>query len=416
MKSDPRSGAALVLSVLLLAAITVLVGFGRLAMYRNQVKLRLDREREIQQELATRSSMRWLQTMGASEELPSEKVPFLYKTSRGNMSVTLIPAEPVFPRSAVAGDFDIGTSGRNELPFGDYVNTTGGSIPIAKTDKGLVAQLSDRDNNNEIGSFHGLSIDIADSRAPALWTDSDYGLRYLVYLTDFCRADDGVHDSDILRYALTPFGASFRASSGTLPSPYAIWVEQDVPKEASGTTARLSLYVKSPELSEPLKLDSVMLDSRDGSKGFQIAASKVMLIQQDVASNTGTIRRTRTYTVRDLEETVVTGFVNAFSQKCFAAGGIRLTAEVEVRRPRDPEHDDDYHTYVSKIAVTPAYEYSTAVAWKERDGSTTEEISTVIRCNPSIRGMDDVTETGTVTYDTHGTYANRKNHLGDLTR
>ena len=423
MNASRESGATLILSVMLLAAITVLVGLGRVAMYRNQVKLRLDREREIQQEFATRSAMRWLETFG--DGLPAESVPFVFPTVRGNIGVVLRPADPVFPRRNVAGDFDIGKEGRNSLSSVGYVSASDGVV-VESSEKGIVAKMSDKDRNAEIGGVHVLAIDIDESRAAALWTDNAYGLRYLIYLTDFCKPDPGRYDSDLLKFALTPKNASFGASGGQSGSSYAIWMTQDISKDHSvsgsaATSARLRLYARGTHGTgvESRLLSDVETFARDGSKGFQLSSTKASLAAQKLAGiDNDAIRKTHNYPVVDLEEKMWKGFVEDFEAACRDSGGVRLTAELEVRRERvsqDPEKDvDDYKTYVSKIAVTPAYEFETELAWTERGGDKTEEISTVIRVDPGVRGDDDPAHS--VTYDTHGTYANRKNHLGDLTR
>lgn len=424
-----RSGASLILAVLLLAAITVLIGFGRLAMYRNQVKLRLDREREIQQELATRSAMRWLETHRTDDALPSEDVAFRFPTLRGDIGVTLCPADPVFPRRNEAGDFDIGKPDRNSLSSGGYVHADS-SIEIGTSKNNLVVKLADKEINADVGKDPvGLAIDIDDSRAAALWTDSDYGLRYLVHVTDFCQQNPGVHDSDILRFALTPKGKPLHPSGGSPQSQYAIWMEQVRPKEweveaGTATSAKLFLMAREPGMVNDgsVLLSTAETRSADNAKGFQLASTKASLLQQELASDTpDSIRATRTYPVVDLEKQMGTGFVEGFAKACEAAGGVRLTVEVEVQRPRPQAEDgtiveDTFKTYVSRIAVTPAYEYTTELAWSERNGNRTEETSTFIRCDPGVHGESDEGTISTVTYDTHGTYANRKDHLGDLER
>lgn len=422
-----RSGAAVLLSVLLLAAITLLVGFGRCHMYRNQVRLRLDRQREVQQELATRSTLQWLMKPGRKDELslPYEDEKFSFSTVRGGIRVTLHPADPVFPRRQETGDFDIRTAGRNDMDRYDYVKSRNNErfvLTQRQSDDETAWALTLANKNSETGQTHGFWVDIADSRVAALWTDSDFGLRYLAYVNHFCASTPGVSDSDLLRFSLTPLGTDPETAS------YAIWMEQDVPSNlgavgGSAETARLRLFARWPGNGPKSVRESLLAEEtvrRDKSKGFQLAATKATIVQQYIANNEPfqSIRATKTFGVVDLDETMGSGFVEQFAAAC--GDGIRLTVDLEVRRPRDAgETLDDYDTAVSKIAVTPAYEYSTILAWGEPDGSFTrvaEEMSTVVRCNPVIHGGigNDPNALTTVTYDTHGTYANRKRHLGEV--
>ena len=438
MNTSRESGATLILSVMLLAAITVLVGLGRLAMFRSQARLRLDREREIQQEFATRSALRWLETLKDGQALPSEDVPFVFPTLRGDMGVVLRPAEPVFPRKGVSGDFDLSKSGRNDIPFGGYV---GGSSLLGQpesADDGTYCQLRMADENSTVGETRTLFVDIAKTRVDTLWTDSDFGLRYLVTVTHFCEQTPGSSASDLLRFSMTPFGTLLESEGGSGSSPYAMWMEQQIPEDwpNTGDRAQLSLWVRAPGLDgDPNHLGgqkmAVAEVKADKPKGFQLASTKASLVQQFIAHNDpDAIRSTRTYSTFDLDAKMWAGFTKEFTEQF--KEGVRLTVQVVVRRPRpEPEageeggtevsisetEQESFWTSISKIAVTPAYEYTTDIDWRERDGSRTEEVSTVVRCDPAIHGEgNDGLPVSTVTYDTHGTYANRKNHLGNLTR
>ena len=53
LPANSRRGAGLILTVLLVAAIGILLGLGRLAMFRDQCVRRFDRQREIERMLAT---------------------------------------------------------------------------------------------------------------------------------------------------------------------------------------------------------------------------------------------------------------------------------------------------------------------------------------------------------------------------
>ena len=425
MKRDPRSGAALILSVLLLAAITVLVGFGRLAMYRNQVKLRLDREREIQQELATRSVVRWLET--EKETAPAEEVGFDFSTVRGNLSVALCPAEPVFPRRNMADDYDVGVNGRNDAsipPYRDYV-TLSSKIPSPQASAdGYKLVIADR--GNSVGDVQGMAIDISSERVPAVWTDSDFGLRYLAYVEDFC-SQTSTNDSDCLRFGITPFGGQLFSNAGISESPFAIWVQQHRPKEWADDPDRagkalISLHFRFADQSGRIHSVTAGVQEVDAvkSKGFQLASTKASIVQQEVLQfGRDKLRSTSTLGTIDMDEKTGMAFSRTFSELC--RQGIRLTVDVCANRPRADGEDgagteDTFRTSITKLAVTPAYEYFTVLSWNDAGGGggVVEEVSTVIKYSPPDRGKQ--TDYDTVTYDTHGTYANRKNHSGDLER
>lgn len=419
-----ESGATLILSVLLLAAITVLVGFGRLAMYRNQVKLRLDREREIQQELATRSAMRWLEVQKTK---PTGVSSFYFETIRGNIGVILEPAIPVFPNPKIGSEhYDIAKSGNNKP---DYVtfSQSPNYVPHEEQQSGAnYKELVFGDYSTKSGKC-GVYIDLTPQLAQALWTETDYGLRYLVYVADICKQMSGESDGDKLRLCLTPYQQAFEGDGrpGTHVADCAIWMEEVRPKNETETSdkARISLHAR-----QRLGQDETFRDKNgnssfsvlaDLSKGFQLASTKAALIQQRTpqTENIDTVRKTDTHAVFDMDEVMGSGFVESFQKAC--ENGVRLSLELVIQRPRSELEDEllqkGFRTAVTRIAVTPAYEYYTTLQWPNRDGSISEEVSTVIRYGASVRGEHGVEEEeGPVTYDTHGTYANRKGHLGDI--
>ena len=397
-----ESGATLILSVLLLAAITVLVGFGRLAMYRNQVKLRLDREREIQQELATRSVMRWLETCQAGT-LPNTTNTFAFETIRGNIATLLIPADPIFPKHGNNSHFDILDSKRNSIdnyPYVVYVSNSQANPTVGQSkDESRETLLLAKE-----GTVGELRLDLPLSDG-VLWTDTEYGLRYLVNVEDFARGSSK-SPSDHLRFAITPFGQD-AWDQGTR----AIWFDQ----YASGgdTRVTLELHAKAPGKPD-VKLGTVSGLDGDKSKGIQLAASSASLIDQGIIGtdrNPNAIRRSDIPLTVDLDTMMGERFTENFRDAC--TEGIRITVQVEASEKPDIADDDRAkNTAISQISVRPAYEYLTELSWAVPSaGKNESEVSTVIRCKgPEPRGV----AVQTVTYDTHGTYANRKGHLGDI--
>ena len=409
-RATSRRGASLVLSVLLLAAITILVGFGRLAMYRNQVKLRLDREREIQQEFATRSVMRWLETCRAGM-LPNSTNIFAFESVRGDIETLLIPADPIFPKHGNLGHFDILDERRNDIANYGYVayasRTQGAPTPGTSIDgKRQTLLLAREGNSGEIRMDLPLT-------GGTLWTETDYGLRYLVNIEDFARGT-AKSASDRLRFAITPFGqAAWDAFGAESPASRAIWFEQYAP--AGETRVTLELHAKTPGTPDVL-LGTVTERDGDKSKGIQLAGSSVSIIDQGIIGtdrNPNVTRRSEIPLTKDLDKIMGDGFTDAFRDSCKAANGIRLSVQVVASQKPDIADDDRAkNTAISQISVRPAYEYMTELSWPvPRDGKKVSEISTVIRCKgPEPRGV----AVQTVTYDTHGTYANRKGHVGNV--
>ena len=409
------SGATLILSVLLLAAITVLVGFGRLAMYRNQVKLRLDREREIQQELATRSAMRWLEAC-AAKSMPNDPRTFLFPTVRGDIVTTLVPANPIFPAHGNPDHFDILDEWRCSLGAYDYVSylsQTHGSPEQGKTEEGPdgsrgTLRLADEGDTGEIR----LDLPLGNGDKAVLWTERDSGLRYLVNIESF--APGTVNSpSDHLRMAITPSGQAVWAMSGAeKKSEYAIWIDQYAQSGTGSVT--LELHARKTASGDE-KLGLVVGRDPDKSKGIQLAGTTVSIIDQALVmgEDPNKIRRTEIPLTEDLDQRMGEGFTEAFHKVCKDAGGIRLTVQVESSpKPDVPADDKAKNTVISQISIRPAYEYMTELSWAVPNaGENVSEVSTLIRCKgPEPRGV----VVQTVTYDTHGTYANRKGHLGDI--
>lgn len=405
MNKNQKQGSTLILTVLLLASITILVGLGRLAMFRNQVQMRLDREREIQQEFATRSAMRWLEQQ---DHLPkfNETNRFIFPTIRGDIGIALCPALPIFPKIG-SDDFDIATGGKESLSLA-YVHITDDDpdkmTTAPKLEKGndKYAEIALGDWDSKVGRTSSAWIDLNDEEFRTLWSNSDFGFRYLAYISGFCNSDSN-WPSDVFRFSLTPFGKDFSHELGG----FSIWIEQS--SKADNSHPTLSLHVRDAEgRTKRVGKEHIVRDNL--SKGFQISGTTASLLQQhtETTAEINNLRATQTLEVCDIDSLMGIGFMEDFRKACKDAGGCRLTMELDITRPRPENEMTGYKTAVTRIAVMPAYEYYTDLDWPDRSGGIAREVSTVIRVDPEIRDVEEITANHAITYDTHGTYMSRK--------
>lgn len=423
-KSAKRFGATLIVTVILVAMIVILVGFGRLAWYSNQVKIRLDRQREIQQTLLTRSIVRWLETFPAKTDLPSEAVPFSFPTVRGDVSAVLRPTDPVYPSRISEEDFFDFSSDRHperrDADRFDYATYTKADdlsgekkYPFSvegqnldKTYYGIC--LGDRFSSPETAPR--LEIDLASSQFDALWTENPFGLRYLVRVVHACEYETGEGEADVLRFALTPYGEAFSAASEE--TGFAIWFEQTSVSDIMDSESVCSLFVKRPGAPAVRLYDVTTWP--DGERGFQLGGSMAtFFVKEKETGDSDKIRTTKFFQTVDLSSVLGDDYAKAFGERC--EDGVRLTLELDVRRSRamlsSGESDlaaDPSATTVARIAVTPSYEYETELSWSTPTGDRAE-VSTVIACNPDSHG--GAAQVSAWTYDTHGTYMKRKNQI-----
>lgn len=428
VRGGRRNGTSLILSVFILSFVVLLVGMGRLAAYRNQVQLRLDREREIQQELATRSAVRWLETH--SDKLPAQDVESEYETARGPMSVVIQPADSVFP---IAGNpkhwnFKDAQSPSAKVTSNRYTkhNLKSSDYHTSAEDGYQKTGWYLSDEYSQTGSCHWVCFDLTTNDVPGLlWTDDPYGRRYLLKILNTCKAgaaEEGIARGDVIRLGITPRNEALfnRDGSNDKLATYGLWVEQQV--ETTGAeekSSRVSLCsMKRTGGIEKTTRNTIEESLQaDLPLGIQIAGRYVMAVKQENYENKdATFWTTITYPDEPWE--LEGGFLDLLSAACLANGGVRLTVEVEVTRNRpaiDPEKStevDMYRTVLSTVSITPAYEFSTKLGWctEDADGNPVEtnEVSTVI----GYRKIKGSRNTGkATTYDTHGTLMTRKKQI-----
>ncbi len=420
--SDSRSGT-IIPAVLLVAFVVLLIGFGRLADHFHRTTIRLDRQREIQQSLATRSVLHWLETL-EQNELPVDEVSFPFSTKQGLVRAVLRPAPPLFPAPGNDRHYDVRKHG-SWGSFSSYVFNNSDHVPKIGTNivdsisgeiwKGLVFGDMETFSTGE-DEWCRIEIDLAadsGARVDAFWPDSEYGLRYFVQLTDFCKNEPGVTSGDRMRFGITPKGETLTRLEGGGKAPYAIWMDQVSGEDCLKTEVDAFLYARTPERPDGCLLSGGRWKTPTHIKGIQVAGTHATLFEKTgILYGSGKMPNVSFLETVDLDRTDLgsggeaSGFIEGFKQRCREKGGVRLTLEFQLLRPRpsDPHATDEYRNSVVRIAVAPSYEYELELEWKNRGGETVREVSSVICCSLSTERY----LTKTWTYDTHGTFAKRR--------
>lgn len=448
----PGGEAGFVLpAVLLLAVVVVLFGLFRLGSFRNQVRMRLDREREIQQTLATRSSLRWLETCQRINMVPVDAVTNALPTARGTVDAILEPAPPLFPVRENARHYDVGNwdaDGEARTVLENYKSGKGpewsrvksnfaekSRTEVASGERLRYLTFADESSStNAEECVRWLTIDLPEECVPsALWTEDPYGRRYLLGLKDVCKAlwkKEGVagefrvtSGGDLIRFGISPMESALFESQATGSeklSGTGIWLEQEAGDGQGFAYARMLLRARTKTDGEFQIGDPVVAEAHY-SPGIQIAGDQICLFKQRYSSTRRNgVGSTEIFGVEQMPKSLLDSFTNA----CHEAHGLRLTVEVIVKRPRDlglseatgqldygngdsETVKDTVETSVSRIAITPAYEFLSILGWKSDVGDVSE-VSTVIRFCES---KGDSRRFETVTYDTHGTEATRKRQV-----
>ncbi len=367
-RSPTRSrGAGLILTVLFVAAVGILFGLGRLAMYRDQCIRRFERQREIERMLATRSVMRWLSVQ--ITQPPDSAKDFRYLDGCGRTcDLTLRPMPSIYP----APNADHLRIGSAELGHAVFDCTDSSMTPTFTPDANYQNVLKiGSSGTNSLGHFGRVFMDIEDQ---GCWLDDVYGRRYWVEIIDVNKSGtpDGV--GDVMRLYITPRETASSSTSGP-----AIWVEQ-VPQGKVFATTRL--WIREPGgVATPVVTQQI--ESEYG-KGVQLAGNKVTLFNW-LQGGQGL----GTYDFNEHTITLSDALVESFTGK-----DIRLTLEVESRS--ELASDNTFRW----LRVDPAYEYDILMQWPTSHGMLTNEVATVISVLPGIRNVRD---NKTYTYDSHGT-------------
>jgi hypothetical protein len=369
LRSSSKSGYILPM-VLVVALIGVLLGLGRLMMFKYQTQIRIDRQREIDRVLATRSALKWLETQKkpwGSPCPPADINLFEYKSSAGKLiNVAVQPAPNIYPQGNNEDHMDIENNA-----WGDYqgsINTTSTvAVAIAIEDKRLKFIY----NEASTGDYGRVSMDMEDL---GNWKHDIYGRRYWY--------EAGSVLPGYIRFAITPINEEFNPEN---PNNTAIWIEQYYPAE--GVKSDVNLYIQHPQTNYSKKYSS---DQHVYGKGFEFAGDLFRIFEwnKPTPQGKGYYNYTKFDELHRIPDVVSSVFVNAVD--------VRVTLEVEARIPFSGNN-----TFLW-VYVQPAYEYEVHLDWDSSiGGHRKSEISTVVHWKESREG----TAFDIITYDTHGTEA-----------
>lgn len=200
-----RPGFALPV-VLIIALLGILLGFGRLLVFHNQCRLRLDRQQEYEKIFAVRSAMNRLQNgtpkqLSLPEEGEPDELIALHTDSGREIKVLIHPADPVFPILDVPGHFCIGRDTANidhftridqtNYKYGSSVNGDSALRRVLGADPYVCLMPT----NAAPGDMCRLSLDMSET---GRWCDDSYGRRYAFNVYSFC----GTNAHDLVRFIL----------------------------------------------------------------------------------------------------------------------------------------------------------------------------------------------------------------------
>lgn len=223
---NSRRGFALI-TVLIIAAIGLLIGAGSLLLFRFQCEKRIDRQHEIEKYFAVRSALQILSVTDAKnfpDELSGPK-RFVYQTDSGrNVRVIVNPAEALFPRDDYRFSGDIGHFYVNFLTVG--LGTPNRPNQPAQPTKKTVSNISsssarykfcsnvamkEKDikfEENYLSLMHGsefansngvprcwLKIDMSPT---GRWSDDLFGRRYMFNLHQTCKLTKEIDDNSTI--------------------------------------------------------------------------------------------------------------------------------------------------------------------------------------------------------------------------
>lgn len=369
--------------ILVLALVGILLGIGRLALFRHQCTLRFDRQREIERILATRSALRWLGTQLSPPEQPTN---FTYTAGSGRViGVQIRPAESIYPNPTNLNHFSI-RAGRTRLDLpgvsaehsndsmeADFMDGVGGQIKIMRIGSAGV------DSTGHVGRV------MLDMDGEGSWLDDVYGRRYWVAPDDVNRgATNG--PGDMLRMAITPTGKSFSD-----PNTPAIWIEHEPTNNQDNVAT--SIWARDGTGMVTNLFSAWVVYSK--GKGLQLAGSSVTLFDwADLSAGSNTnVNPVGEYNFTHGTYELPAEVMDAFRAEDGDPEELRVTLEVEACSTVAQDNSFLW------IRVDPAYEYEVLLDWELPKGmGSTTDVATVIHLRPATRRAPGAS----FTYDSHG--------------
>ena len=373
-----KSGSVLI-AVLVIAAVAMLLGLGRLASFERQVALRVDREARLRRLLASRSAIAWLNAKESLEDLPNETNRIDFVSGERPSSFIVSPTRFVFPETAAEVDYV--RSGSTEIEFG--------GIKYRMTVVG-----DDKSVGGDVARAQPVDVALADC-PDALWTDSLYGLRYLALAHEVFSPENGVGDT--IRFALTPRGQGFSdAAGGGSLARWAIWLVQR-PRPEGGSL--VEVFRRENGGGDIRCLNAPVAAQPALAKGLQLAGGRVGAIVCQPVSE-GLVDSL--YPAHEIASCrLPASFVTNFTAACRENGGIELSLEATIcDREKFAAKGDTCRNAFWGVAIARTYDYEIAARRGVREDAPFER-ATVVAIDP---GNGDAGEIRAVSYDTHGIY------------
>ena len=362
-RDNPESGSVL-LSVLIVATIAVLLGFGRLALFRNQVARRVNRSTRLRETSATQSALAWLHDFNDAGRLPAETNAFSFPSNGWPADFLVAPAPRVFPSRPA--DFERilaeATSWRD-------ANGIEQSVLALGDGEGKVGDKVTRAFDIRLGDADGV-----------LWDAPLHGRRYFALFADIFSPSPGV--GDIVRLGLTPLGKPLPAdAAGATGAVPAIWLEQR--PDEGGAAVRVLRREGSAEtvvLTAPRRPPGT-------SKGLQLVGGRLALVEAMPTESGGIHGLHAAHEVA--AASLPSAFATDFLAACRNAGGMRLTLQVVIHADRTKLTPEQRKQAVNRfwgVTISPSYEYEIAVRRPRADGATLE-VATPVAVDP-VPGPD----------------------------
>jgi len=388
-RKDKRSGYVLPMMVIV-AFVGILFGFGRLAMFQNQVKLRLDRQRAIDRTLATRSALVWLE---GQQPVPSEKTNLVYQSGMGRfIDVEIFPVSPIYPDPESPEHFNYFTENQTNVAGVVFGSTALSMEPTFVDGKNNpMYDLRIGSDGSATGHYGWVQVDMENTGS---WLDDMYGRRYWLEVESVA-VGEKEDNADIYRFYLSPVSYGFATNTETP----AIWIEQ---QPVSTSEADISLWIRKPgQDPESIPFDGNKNRGRNilFGKGLQLADRMLSLFEwEDVVADVSSGKYTYLLEGYELDEE----FVAFFSDE-----DLRLTLMVESVVAADDMEDKQNNSF-RWLRVDPAYDFEISLSWYDNQTqSVVSEMATVVHLRPKglTGAFGEVLDGRAITYDTHGTAA-----------
>lgn len=427
-------------AVLFIAVLGILLGFGRLLVFNNQCRLRLDRQQELEKVFVVRSALNRLQNWSISPSFPVEggtdDLIVMCTDSGREVKALIHPADAIFPDQDNDKHFCVDRETKANAGNGltRYVGTDYRYGSSLTGDHELKFVNSDSyvclmPTNAVFGDVCRLSLDMSDT---GRWSDDTFGRRYAFNVNSLC----GTNEHDLVRLILRRkrrteiFGgkseALVKGDESWRPSQdheSVIWAELKTRGSGEGSfSAWTQSCVGTTILPAVECVSDVVTNDMSGTEqqlqnifGIQLVGRRLTLFKS-FSSGTGLFRQYNFAGSAQIPEQVYIDFTNdmktAVGDAALLSTNMVMELEVVASASRDIGRTEQFsglstgnaQNQFSRFEVYPAFEFEIRVENKsERQRIEVQgepKLATVVHLE-----MDATREAQCTafTYDTHGT-------------